>query len=121
MKKNDIDSKSLRMCRKYLGKKVTIIIDQAYGTYYEGARYEQNYGYVPGTKAPDGEGLDAYYIGPQGPLKKVTGTCIAIIHRYDDDDDKLILVPEGTSLTDEQIETAVNFREKLFPHCIIRK
>ncbi len=118
MKMNN--SKSLEMCKEYLGEKVSIIIDQAYGTYYKGALYTQNYGYVPGTLAPDGEELDAYYIGPQTPLEKVTGVCIAIIHRHEDDDDKLILVPEGVSLSDEEIEEAVNFREKFFSHCIIR-
>lgn len=117
---SEIDSASLRMCKEYLGKRVTVTIDQAYGTYYEGTRYEQNYGYVPGTTAPDGEGLDAYFIGPQEPLEEATGKCIAIIHRYGDDDDKLVLVPDNVSLTDEQIETAVDFRERFFPHRIIR-
>lgn len=121
MKQSSIDSKSLQMCREYLGKKVSIVVDQAYGTYYKGTRYEQNYGYVPGTKAPDGEGLDAYYIGPQTPLKKAIGHCIAIIHRHNDDDDKLVLVPEKLNLSDEEIEKAVHFRERLFPHSIIRK
>ena len=115
------DSESLRMCQKYLGKQVAIIIDQAYGTYYEGTMYEQNYGYVPGTVAPDGDGLDAYFIGPQEALKEAIGKCIAIIHRHEDDDDKLIIVPESVSLTDEQIEQAVNFRERFFSHCIVRK
>lgn len=108
------------MCLEYLGKNVEIVIDQAYGTYYKGIRYEQNYGYVPGTVAPDGEGLDAYYIGGNQPLEKVSGDCIAIIHRLHDDDDKLVLVPTGATLTDEEIEKAVNFREKLFPHEIVR-
>lgn len=111
---------SLKMCKEYVGKEVTISIDQAYDTYYEGTRYEQNYGYVPNTTAPDGDGLDAYFIGPQEPLTEATGTCIAIIHRYDDDDDKLILVPTGVTMTDEEIEAAVHFREQFYDHCIIR-
>ncbi len=117
--KNGI-SESLEMCKQYLGKKVSIVIDQPYGTYYKNALYEANYGYIPNTIAPDGEGLDAYYLGPKEPLETATGVCIAIIHRLDDDDDKLIVVPESVSLTDEEIDTAVYFREKFFQHEIMR-
>lgn len=115
-----MDSISLQMCREYLGKTVRIVIDQPAGSVYEGATYQLNYGYVPNTTAPDGEGLDAYYLGTTEPLEEVEGECIAIIHRTEDDDDKLILVEPGTSLTDEEIEQAVNFREKLFKHTIVR-
>lgn len=114
------ESKSLAMCKKYLGKKVKIIIDQPYGTVYEGTIYELNYGYVPNTTAPDGAGLDAYFLSSKEPLEEAEGVCIAIIHRLHDDDDKLILAAEGENYTNEQIESAVNFREKLFEHAIIR-
>ena len=113
-------SESLEMCKQYLGKKVSLVIDQPYGTYYKSALYEANYGYIPGTVAPDGEGLDAYFLGPKEPLETAEGVVIAIIHRLDDDDDKLIVVPEGIIMTDEEINTAVNFREKFFKHEIIR-
>lgn len=115
------DSKSLRMCRSFLGKTVNIVIDQAFGTKYEGTIYEQNYGYVPNTIAPDGDGLDAYFIGPQKPLEIAVGKCIAIVHRLEDDDDKLILVEAGVEMTDEEIEKAVHFREQYFKHVIIRQ
>ncbi len=111
---------SLDMCKDYLGKKVSIVIDQPYGTFYKNALYEANYGYIPNTIAPDGEGLDAYFLGPKEPLKEATGICIAIIHRLDDDDDKLILVNEGVDMTDEEIDKAVDFREKFFKHIIVR-
>ncbi len=114
------ESASLKMCREFLGKKVEIIIDQAFGTIYEGAIYSLNYGYVPGTIAPDGEGLDAYFLDSKEPLKKAEGVCIAIIHRLEDDDDKLILAKEGAEYSDSEIEELVNFREKYFKHIIIR-
>ncbi len=113
-------SESLEMCKTYLGKKVSLVIDQAYGTYYKGALYTENYGYIPDTLAPDGMELDAYFVGPKEPLEKAEGIVIAIIHRLDDDDDKLVVVPEGVSMTDEEIDVAVNFREKFFTHEIIR-
>lgn len=99
---------------------VKIIIDQPFGTYYKNTKYELNYGYVPNTTAPDGEGLDAYYLSSTEPLQEATGKCIAIIHRHEDDDDKLILIKEGESYTNEEIEKLVNFREKYFKHIIIR-
>lgn len=114
------ESISLQMCRVYLGKRVKILIDQPYGTEYEGTIYQLNYGYVPGTVAPDGQGLDAYYLSATEPMSEVTGECIAIIHRLMDDDDKLILVKEGIQLSDEEIEKAVYFRERYYPHTIER-
>ncbi len=108
------------MCRQYLGKKVRLEIDQAYGTEYKGTIYETNYGFVPGTTAPDNEPLDAYFLGPKEPLQTANGICIAIIHRLEDDDDKLIVVREGEDWSTEEIKKAVNFREKLFLHEIIR-
>ena len=61
--------------------------------------YEVNYGFIDGIKAPDGEYLDAYYLGIDYPVDKANGICIAIIHRKNDDDDKLIVVPLGTTMT----------------------
>jgi inorganic pyrophosphatase len=116
----DGKSITLEMCKKYLGNKVLIIIDQPFGTYYKNALYTSNYGYVPNTLAPDGKELDAYFLGPKEALKKAEGICIAIIHRLEDDDDKLILVPEGVEMTDLEIDDAVNFREQFFKHLIIR-
>ena len=113
-------SRSLEMCRMYLGKIVSITIDQAYGTVYKGIVYEANYGFVPGTTAPDGDGLDAYYLGEKKPLTEVSGKCVAIIHRHEDDDDKLVLVPEGEDWSDEQIEAAVTFSEHRYIHSIVR-
>lgn len=112
---------TLEMCKKYLGKTVTLTIDQPYGTTYKGTLYKENYGYIPNTLAPDGSGIDGYYLGEKAPLSEATGNCIAIIHRLEDDDDKLVLVPEGTTLTNEQIEAAVDYREKLFKHTIVRQ
>lgn len=108
------------MCKQFLGKKVRIITDQQYGTYYEGTKYELNYGYVPNTTVPDGEGLDAYYISSHEPLTEAEGTCIAIIHRVNDDDDKLIIAAESENYSNEEIKKAVEFRERLFEHVIAR-
>lgn len=81
--------------------------------------YTVNYGYVPDTISPDGEKLDAYVLGVFEPLKTFAGKCIAVIHRTDDDDDKLVLVPEGVSYTDDQIRALTEFQERYFSSIII--
>lgn len=47
--------------------------------------------------------------------------CIAIIHRTDDDDDKLIVCRDGETYRDEQIREMTNFQEQWFESEIIRE
>ncbi len=110
------------MALQYIGRHVTLTIDRPYGTNHPvyGFRYETNYGYVPGTLAPDGEELDAYLLGPTQPLERGEGTCIGVIHRLDDDDDKLVVVPDGCHLTDAEILAAVAFQERPGRHRLFR-
>lgn len=116
-------SKSLEIAQEYLGKKVRVVFDRPLGTKHSkhGFVYETNYGYLPGIKAPDGEDLDAYYLGVTEPLQEAEGICIAIIHRENDDDDKLVVVPESTELSDEEILKATAFQEQWFKSIIVRK
>ncbi len=64
--------------------------------------------------------LNAYIVGINEPLKEFTGLCIAIIHRLNDDDDKLIVVPENINPTNKEILEATNFQEQYFISEIIR-
>lgn len=110
-------SRSLFLAEQYLGENVSIIIDRPLGSKHprHGFVYEVNYGYVPGTQSADGEELDTYYLGVSRPLHIAEGKCIAIIHRLNDDDDKLVVVPETRiDLTDSEIAQAVNFQERWF-------
>lgn len=108
--------------KKYLGTVVDVTIDRPLGSKHpkHGFTYEVNYGYVPGTMSADGEELDAYVLEIDTPLENYKGACIAIIHRLDDDDDKLIIVPKGVSLSDEEIEKKIAFQEKWFKHIIVK-
>lgn len=109
--------------KDFLGKKVEIIIDRPLGSKHpkHGFIYEVNYGYIPNTKSPDGEELDVYYLGVNKPLKKVKGVCIAIVHRLNDDDDKLIVVPvRSKDISDEEIKSLTHFQEQWFENKIIR-
>lgn len=106
----------------YLGREVKVVIDRPLGSKHpkHGFTYPVNYGFVPGTKAPDGEELDAYLLGIDEPVNNGVGKCIAIIHRTNDDDDKLIISANDKNFTDEEIEKLTEFQEKWFKHEIIR-
>lgn len=109
--------------KNFLGKSLEITIDRPLGSKHpkHGFTYEVNYGYVPNTKSPDGEELDAYYLGETKPLKKAKGICVAVVHRIDDDDHKLIVVsPISKNINDEEIEKLIEFQEKWFSHKLIR-
>ena len=82
--------------------------------------YEVNYSYIQNTVSGDGEELDAYVLGIDKPLKEFTGRCVAIIHRTNDNDDKLVVVPDGLKVTNQFIEQKTKFQEQWFKHEIIR-
>ena len=107
----------------YLEKKLKIKIDRPFGSKHpkHGFIYPVNYGYVPNTMSGDGEELDAYLLGIFEPVNEFEGECIAIIHRTNDDDDKLIVVPKGKNYSDDAINALTEFQEQYFEHIIIRK
>jgi inorganic pyrophosphatase len=115
-------SKSLELAKAFLGKSITITIGRPMGTRHPkyGFEYKANYGFVDGIKAPDGDDLDAYYLGVNEVLQTGNGICIAIAHRRDNDDDKLIVVPEGADMSDEEIMAAIHFQEQWFDTKIVR-
>ena len=49
------------------------------------------------------------------------GEVVAIIHRTNDDDDKLVVMEKGKNYTDEQIRVLTEFQEQWFDSVIIRK
>ncbi|WP_280381403.1 inorganic diphosphatase [Nocardia wallacei] len=117
------DSMSLQMARRYLGRSVELTIDRPYGSLHpvHGFRYDANYGFVPGTLAPDGDELDGYYLGEREPLDVASGVCVAVIHRTGDDDDKLIVVPADSEIpSDDVIAAAVEFQEIPGRYTIVR-
>lgn len=107
---------------KYIGKIVKVKIDRPIKSKHPkyGYTYEVNYGYVPNTKSGDGEEIDCYVLGVEKPIEEYEGECIAVIHRINDDDDKLIIVPEGKQYTDKEIKELTKFQEQYFESEIIR-
>ncbi len=108
--------------KDYLGQEVTIKIDRKLGSKHPkwGFVYCLNYGFVPNTISGDGEELDAYVVGEFKPVEEFTGVCIAVIHRTNDDDDKLVIAPKGVNYNDAQIRALTEFQEKFFESVIIR-
>lgn len=108
---------------QFLGKIVTVIVDRAIGSAHPRDTtkiVEQNYGYIPWVPAPDGDDLDAYILGIKEPIESFTGRCIAVIHRTNDEDDKLVVVPDGVDYSDNEIREMTDFAEKYFESVIIR-
>lgn len=122
MKKSEQTSVSLALAKEQLGNTVRVTVDRPLGSTHpkHGFIYEVNYGYIAGIHAPDGEDLDAYFLGVDRPMQNAGGTCIAIAHRRDNDDDKLIVVPRGITMTDEEILSAIHFQEQWFDTVIVR-
>jgi inorganic pyrophosphatase len=106
----------------FLNQILHVKIDRPLGSRHpqHGFVYRVNYGYVPNTPAPDGDDLDAYVLGVFDPIEDFTGRCIAIVQRLDDDDDKLIIVPDGRQYSDEQIQALVEFQERFFKSIVVR-
>ncbi len=108
--------------RSYIRKIVNVKMDRQMGTKHpkHGFVYPINYGYIPGTVSGDGEELDCYVLGVFEPLEEFEGECIAIIHRTNDNDDKLVVVPIGKEYDDSAINALTEFQERFFEHIIIR-
>lgn len=106
----------------YLGKEVTVKIDRQLGTRHpkHGFMYMLNYGFIPNTLSGDGEELDAYLLGEFEPVESSNGTVIAIVHRANDDDDKLIVSKNGKDYSNDSIIALTEFQEQFFESVIIR-
>ena len=107
---------------KYLGKAVKVVMDRPMGSRHpkHGFVYPVNYGYIPNTVSGDGEELDAYVLGEFKPLDEFKGVVKAIIHRTNDNDDKLVVMDKNKNYSDEQIRALTEFQEQYFESEIIR-
>lgn len=108
---------------EYLNKIIEAKIDRPIGSShpkYPDHIYLVNYGYIPNTVSGDGKELDCYVLGEYKPLSEFKGKCIAIIHRLNDDDDKLILAPENRNFTNAEIRLLTDFQERFYKSEIIR-
>lgn len=106
-----------------IGSLVKVTIDRPLGSRHpkhDDIIYPINYGYIEGIMAPDGEEQDAYVLGVDTAVKEFTGRVIAIIHRYDDVEEKWVVAPDGVDFSDEEIAKQVHFQEQYFDYVIKR-
>ena len=108
--------------QQYIGQILKIKIDRKLGSKHPKHHfiYPVNYGFVPNTISGDGEELDCYLLGVFEPVEEYEGKCIAIIHRTNDNDDKLIIVPPNRKYDDSAINALIEFQEQYFDHIIMR-
>ena len=115
--------KDIEKYRFYLNKEVLVKVDRKLGKRHPNFDiiYPVNYGYIPNTLSEDGEKIDAYILGVFYPVDEFQGTCKAIVCRYDDNENKLIVVPKDRKYSIEQMEALLEFQERFFKHKIIIK
>lgn len=107
---------SLEEYRGFIGQELEVVVDRPLGSKHpkHDFVYPINYGYIPDTCAWDGEEVDAYILGIPMAIETYKGVCIAIIHRKDDNECKLVVVPVDTVFTSEEIAEQVRFQEQRF-------
>ena len=108
--------------KEFLNKEVNVCIDRKIGSRHPKWNfiYPLNYGYVPNTLNTDGEEIDCYVLGVFELIDRFNGKCIAIIHRLNDDDDKLIIVPNEKKYSNDAIIALTEFQEQYFNIEIVR-
>ena len=100
-----------------IGDTVRVTVDRPMGSRHpehDDMCYPVNYGYVEGILAPDGEEQDAYILGVEQPVKEFVGKVIAVIHRFDDIEEKWVVAPENVSFTKAEIAKRGSFQEQYF-------
>ena len=105
-----------------IGKTVSGKIDRPLGSVHprvSSLHYPVNYGYVEGVLGGDGAEQDVYYLGEDNPVSDFAGKVIAVIHRFNDVEDKWVVAKDGYTFSREEIEQAVDFQEKFFDSDVI--
>jgi inorganic pyrophosphatase len=111
------------VARRFIGKEVKVTVDRPLGSRHpeHGFAYLLNYGYLDGVPAADGEDQDAYILGVSEPVDEFVGVCIAVLHRENDVEDKLIVAPRNCVYSDDQILAMTAFVESSFKVKVIRQ
>lgn len=103
--------------KAYLGEEVYIVIDRPLGSAHpkhSDIVYTVNYGYIPNTVSGDGEEIDVYLLSVYVPVRDFACKIIGVIHRLNDNEDKLVAAPEGVNFSKEEIQELTRFQEQFF-------
>ena len=73
-----------------------------------------HYGYIPGVLGGDGEEMDVYLLGVSEAVAEYDAQIIAIVHRENDVEDKLVGAPAGMRFSKEEIASLVRFQEQYY-------
>lgn len=106
-----------KKARSFLGEMVKIRIDRPIGVHRKEGytlTYPINYGFIPDVIGGDGEELDVYLLGVSEPVESFEAKVIGIVHREDDNEDKLVAVPDGISFTKKEIAEQIKFQEQYY-------
>ena len=104
-----------------IGKNVKVFIDRPKGYKYKGIIYELNYGYIKDIIAPDYEYQDVYVIDEEKAISTYcVGKVVAIIHRENDIEDKLVVSISDKDYLAEEINELVHFQEQFFKSKVIK-
>ena len=110
-----------KQIKSIIHKVVTVYVDRPMGCVHKNIVYKLNYGYIKDIIAPDYEYQDAYIIDINEPIKtSCVGKVIAIIHRKDDIEDKLVVAANNKDYSIEQIKELTNFQEQFFDSEVIK-
>ena len=105
-----------------IGRRVSVTVDRPLGSAHPNHPdliYPINYGYIESLIAPDGEEQDVYILGIDKPIEKFEGIVVAVIHRFDDIEEKWVVAPENVHFSKDEISGAVEFQERFFKTEII--
>lgn len=107
-----------------IGREVKGHIDRPMGSNHPRCKnlyYPINYGYIDGVFAGDNSEQDIYLLNVDHAVETFTGKVIAVYHRFNDNEDKWIVTPDGSDVSDEEILKQIDFVEKFFDGKIYRK
>ncbi len=101
---------------EFLGKEVKIKIDRPIFSKHPkfGFEYELNYGFIPNTIGGDNKEIDAYILGEARAIKEFTGIVKAVIIRYDDTENKLVVSKPEYEFNKKELIELTEFQEKYF-------
>lgn len=104
--------------RNMIGKKVTVIVDRAYGSYHPTLQdmiCPYNFGYIKqDTNLEDSELQDAYVVGVEEPLDEFTGYVVGIIYHGNEATSRWIVAPAGYVVNHEKLIQLLGQEEQFY-------
>lgn len=109
----------LDLMKRWIGRDVVVTMDRPIGYIKEGfdKPYPINYGFIKDIYSLDAEEVDCYCIDETVPMNEICGKVIAIVKRFDDVEDKLVV--SNKKYSKEEIMDIIRFQEQFYDSVII--